>query len=109
MIHLPTGNGNGTSFHGTIIVAKPIELISILGKADFTNEDKVNMEWVRELDSADVFTIYDWKNYNGIELNEDVHWHIGGKNRHITEEAKDELIILLKEYREKSNSEKVTI
>ena len=46
---------------------------------DFTNEDKVNMEWVRELDSADVFTIYDWK--EPVTPTDDYNWHIGGNKR----------------------------
>lgn len=101
MIHFATASPSGTSFHGITIKATPNELVDILGKPDYINGDKTNMEWVRELDSADVFTIYDWKNYSGIGDNQMVSWHIGARNKVITENAEKELSILLVEYRNK--------
>lgn len=99
MIHLPTASPSGTSFHGVTIKATPNEMISILGEPDDVYGDKTNMEWVRELDSADVFTIYDWKNYLGIKDDQSINWHIGGRNEIITQEAKKELEILLNKHR----------
>lgn len=95
MIHLPKVLPKRTSFHGHTILASPNEMIEILGEPDYLNGDKTNMEWVRELDSADVFTIYDWKNYGGISNTEEIEWHIGAMNGFISEEAKKEIESLL--------------
>lgn len=86
---------SGTSFFGSEINATPNEMFAILGKPDFTNGDKVNIEWVRELNGKSVFTIYDWKNYGGISNDQLVDWHIGGFDVEVTEEAKKELMILI--------------
>lgn len=99
MIHLPTGSPSGTSFHGVTINATPNEMIQVLGAPTYLNGDKTNIEWVRELDSADVFTVYDWKNYNGLEMDENVNWHIGGHNVDITKNARNEIMNLLTEAR----------
>jgi hypothetical protein len=86
---------SGTSFHDTTIVASVKQIIEMCGEPSYesnTGEDKVNYEWTMETDSGNVFTIYDWKEYRPITLNERITWHIGGHNREITEQAKSELI-----------------
>jgi hypothetical protein len=96
MIHLPTATANGTSFHGTTFKATPNQLIESLGEITYDGTDgKTSMEWVRELDSADVFTIYDWKYYRSIGMDEEIEWHIGGHNKNVTELAKEEILNLL--------------
>jgi hypothetical protein len=93
---------SGTSFHDTTIVASVKQIIEICGEPydeSNTGKDKVNYEWIMETedgDSQNVFTIYDWKEYRPITLNERIIWHIGGHNRQITEQAKSELINSLK-------------
>ena len=97
MIHMPTASANGTSFHGSTFKATPKQLVEAIG--EITNgrsgDGKVTMEWVRELDSADVFTIYDWKYYRSIGMDEEIEWHIGGHNKNVTELAKEEILNLL--------------
>jgi hypothetical protein len=97
MIHLPTATTMGTSFHNTTFKSTPNQLIEALGEITYkgSGDGKTTMEWVRELDSADVFTIYDWKYYREIELDEEIEWHIGGKSKSITEQAKKEILNLL--------------
>lgn len=99
MISKTTKSISGTSFFGSEINATPNEMIEIFGEPDFTNGDKTNMEWIRELNGKDIFTIYDWKNYGGILDNQLVDWHIGGHSMEVTEEAKKELMILINLYR----------
>lgn len=104
MIHLATTSATGTSFHGITFKATAKELIEVLGNPDYRSYDfKVNMEWVRELDSADVFTIYDWKNYHFFNEEDIMEWHIGGFNKQITEKAKEEILNLLNTKRNKEN------
>jgi hypothetical protein len=86
---------SGTSFHDTTIVASVKQIIEMCGEPSDksnTGEDKVNYEWIMETDDGNVFTIYDWKEYRPITLNERITWHIGGNSRQITEQAKSELI-----------------
>ena len=97
MIHLATSNSSGTSFHGTIINAIPNQLIKSLGPPTYMNsgDNKVTMEWVRELDNAEVFTIYDWKYFKTLDMEESIIWNIGGRNKEITDNAKNEIFELL--------------
>ena len=94
---MPTASSTGTSFYGSTIKATPAQLIESLG--EMTNgrsgDGKVTMEWVRELDSAEVITVYDWKYYRKIEMNEEIEWNIGGKSKRVTEEAKEKILVLL--------------
>jgi len=85
---------NGTSFHGTVIEATVEELKQILGEPEYDSndgQDKVNFEWVMETDSGDVFTVYDYKEYRRIREYEVIEWHIGGRNKDVTEKAKREI------------------
>lgn len=97
MLHMPTASSIGTSFHGSTFVATPKQLIEAIG--EITNgrsgDGKVTMEWIRELDSAEVITIYDWKYNRKIGMDEEIEWNIGGRSKRTTEEAKEKILLLL--------------
>ena len=97
MLHMPTASANGTSFHGSTFKATPNQLIQSLG--EMTNgrsgDGKVTMEWVRELDNAEVITVYDWKYRRVIGMDEEIEWNIGGRNKSTTDEAKEKILMLL--------------
>ena len=84
----------GTSFHDSVVVASVNQLIKVLGEPDYdgnTGEDKTNFEWDMELNSGDVFTVYDWKEYRMIDIDEEIEWHIGGRSFVITDEAANQI------------------
>ena len=87
-----------TSFHNTTIKTTVNKLTNALGEAQCINntgDDKVNFDWNCETEDGDVFTIYDWKEYRPIGLNEMIEFHIGGESKSITEQAKMELLDVL--------------
>jgi hypothetical protein len=86
---------DGTSFHDVVIKASVNHLISVLGEPtiqDNTGEDKVNFEWDCETEDGDVFTIYDWKEYRKLDLDELIEFHIGAHSKSVSNVAYDELI-----------------
>lgn len=92
MFYLKKTNRNlsGTSFHDSTVTATVDQLIHVLGQPDDdsnTGEDKVNFEWCMELESGEVFTVYDWKEYRMLSTDEQVEWHIGGFDKATTDEA----------------------
>jgi len=98
MAKLSKHSAHGTSFYNTTITTTVNELIRVLGKpqCEFnTGEDKTNFDFVCETDNGDVFTIYDWKYYRPLDLDETIEFHIGGKASHVTQQARIELLILL--------------
>ena len=63
----------GTSYHMMNIVTTVNQLIDAIGKPqieDNDGNDKVNVEWICELNDGTVFTIYDWKEYKNKELSQ---------------------------------------
>ena len=87
----------GTSYHDHNMEATPARLKQLLGEPDMDDNgggDKVNLEWVRETDKGDVFTIYDYKTYHKLRDNEMVEWHIGAKNKEISKQAQAEVLAL---------------
>jgi hypothetical protein len=87
-----------TSFHDTTIRTTVSKLEQVIGRAqDSSNsgDDKTNYDWGCETEDGDVFTIYDWKEYRPIGSNEVIEFHIGGKTKSITEQAKMELLAIL--------------
>ena len=85
---------DGTSFHETTIKCSVATLRKVLGEPDYEpndGEDKINFEWVMETNDGDVFTVYDWKEYRSLNENEMIEWHIGGRNKKSTEQAKSEI------------------
>ena len=88
----------GTSFHNVVIKTTVNELTRVLGEPtiqDNTGKDKVNFEWVCENIDGHVVTIYDWKEYRIIELDEIIEFHLGGRDLIHTLDGKDELLRLL--------------
>jgi len=80
----------GTSFHDSTVIASVDQLTHVLGEPacdSNTGEDKVNFEWEMELESGEVFTVYDWKEYRMIARDEMIEWHIGGFDKATTDEA----------------------
>lgn len=95
MAKLTKKSTNDTSFHGSIIYCTANELIAAIGKPQYwdnTGEDKTNLEWDCQTRSGKVFTIYDWKEYRVIDLDEEIEWHIGGFSYTDTDAACDELL-----------------
>ena len=73
---------DGTSFHGITIRATVEQLTKAFGDPTMDSnwgDDKVNFEWEMETEDGEVFTIYDWKYYRPLKLDEYVIWHIGAK------------------------------
>jgi hypothetical protein len=98
MLKSTSKSANGTSFHDSIVRASVNELIKVIGEPtyeDNTGKDKVNIEWVLEDDNGNVVTIYDYKEYRKIGYDEKIVWHIGGKNKDITDNAKEEIEYVL--------------
>jgi hypothetical protein len=90
--------GNVTSFHGVVLSATPQELVNLF--PDSFNEqndgsDKVNFDFTLETESGDVFTIYDWKEYRSLKMNELIQWHIGGYDEQTCLQGKAEVLELL--------------
>ena len=98
MAKLSNRNGD-TSFHNTTILTTVNKLSNALGEAQCINntgDDKVNFDWNCEDEDGNVFTIYDWKEYRPIGPYEMIEFHIGGETKSITEQAKRELLAILK-------------
>jgi hypothetical protein len=88
----------GTCFYHSTVTATVNDLIFIIGEPtiqDNTGEDKVNIEWVLEDENGNVVTIYDWKEYRKIGMDEKIEWHIGGMSKKITDNAKEEIDLVL--------------
>ena len=99
MVKLTTKSAGMTSFYDTTIKTTLSKLIMALGEPQCFNndgQDKNNVDFECETENGDVFTIYDWKEYRSIGMNETIEFHIGGMSRRITEQAKWELINLMK-------------
>ena len=93
----------GTSFHDTVINASVNDLTKVLGEPQYdTNHgtDKVNFEWMMELNDGSVFTVYDWKEYRVLDKREIIGWHIGGLNGIVTERAKEFILEALQGVRD---------
>ena len=87
-------SANGTSFHNSVIKTTIAKLREACGEPECEcndGSDKVNIEWVMETDSGDVFTIYDWKEYREIGEDETIRFHVGGTSGVITNQALEEL------------------
>ena len=92
---------NGTSFQDVTFKASVQDLTRALGEPDYssnTGEDKTNFEWDMETDNGDVFSIYDWKEYRKLDLNEQIEWHIGSHSRNIAGDAQYEVLRELGNY-----------
>ena len=82
-----TGNSDGTSFHGVTIMTTPRKLIELAEnlEADYgdwnTGEDKTNFDFEFETDDGVYFTVYDWKEYRPLRMDENIKFHIGGEDK----------------------------
>jgi hypothetical protein len=86
---------NGTSFHGSTVYTTVNELTKVCGEPVYngnTGDDKVNFEWYMENSKGDVFTIYDWKEYRSLNLDEPIEFHIGSHTRTASNKAYSELL-----------------
>ena len=95
---LTNKNQSGTSFHGDTIFTTPQKLINLLGQPqcfDNSGRDKTNMDWCCETDEGDIFTIYDWKEYRKLKMENKYEFHIGGFDREITSKIGSKLRGLL--------------
>lgn len=89
---------NGTSFQGVTIRTTINELQTKFGEPimfDNSGDDKVNVEWAGVTSEGYVFTIYSWKEYRPLGLDEKVEFHIGSKSSFNSKVAKSELLNLL--------------
>jgi hypothetical protein len=80
----------GTSFHNTVINTTVNKLIKAIGKPYMyknLGDDKINFEWRMELEDGTIFTVYDYKEYRKLDLDELIEFHIGGFNATSTERA----------------------
>lgn len=88
----------GTSYHGIEFSATPQQLIDLFPDsyhACNNGMDKVNFDFTLETEDGEVFTIYDWKEYRPLEMDEVVEWHIGGFNEQTCKQGKAEVLALL--------------
>jgi len=98
MAKLTSKTGNRTSFYGITINTTVNRLMEVLGEPQFQSndgEDKVNFDWVCENGDGDVFTIYDWKEYRSIGLDEYAEFHIGSKDKLTSMKAVAELLMVI--------------
>lgn len=85
---------NGTSFFRHTFSASVNQLKDIMDEPIWEQNDgsdKVNFEWNMETEDGDIFTVYDWKEYRELDLDETIEWHIGGHNEAVTLKAKMEI------------------
>lgn len=97
------GAATGTSFYNDTVSATAQELIELIGPPTYDNnkgKDKVNLEWVCKNEYGETVTVYDWKYYRPLAMNELVNWHLGAKDGLQTTKAKRELETALKIMRE---------
>lgn len=83
-----------SSFHFDEIKTSVNRLVELFGEPDDdsnTGDDKVNFEWEMENEDGDKFTVYDWKEYRRIKLDETISWHIGAKDEGISRKIRRQL------------------
>ena len=93
-----SNNTGGTSFHGVTLTTTPQQLIDALGEPQyFSNDgsDKTNMDYSLETEDEIAFTIYDWKEYRPLQMDETIEFHIGALSSTQSIEAKNEVLRLI--------------
>jgi hypothetical protein len=97
MLRKSESNGIGTSFRGVTINATANQLTEIVGECSElkSGDGKTTLQWILENEDNQVITIYDWKMYREVGLDEEIEWNIGGHNKQSTEKAKEEILNLL--------------
>lgn len=98
MVKLTKKSTSGTSHFGVKLVTTPEMLTNLLGENTYgwnCGDDKVNMGWDCETKDGDVFTIYDYKTYKPLKMDDVVHWNIGGFSKETTEKGFIEITAML--------------
>ena len=87
----------GTSFHGITIRGSVNQLSEVIGEYSKLNsgDGKVVYQWILETDEDEVVTVYDWKMYREVGMDEEIEWNIGGHSKKSTEKAREEILKLL--------------
>jgi hypothetical protein len=57
-----------------------------------TGEYKSNFDWHLQTINGDIFTVYDWKEYRKLSLDETIEWHIGSFSKNVAIEAKSQIL-----------------
>lgn len=92
---------SGTCMQGEMIISYD-SLVHLFGTPLPGDDYKTQAEWVIQFEDGTVATIYDWKvgacyvgDDEGIQAEDVLNWHIGGKDRHaynlVVETCKDHL------------------
>ena len=86
----------GTSYHNVDITTTPSDLIELCKELDIeysennTGEDKVNFDFDFYVPEEDLyFTVYDWKEYQPLNLDSSYEFHIGAKDQASSFEAQE--------------------
>jgi len=94
MAKLSNKSASGTSFHGHKVTATPNQLIEALGEPQFGSNDgrgKTNFDWVCETQDGKVFTVYDWKQYERLDMDSYYSFHIGAHSGSVAARALSEI------------------
>ena len=86
-------DSNYTSLRGYVKL-KYDDIVEKLGKPLFGPNDpgdKVSCQWIIKFGN-DVATIYDWKEYRSLDLEEGVDFHIGGHSHQVTKRGYQEIL-----------------
>ena len=95
MIEKTEKNTSGTSGQDVTFSASVNDLIKIFGEPtiqDNTGDYKTNFDWHLQISSGDVFTVYDYKEYRKLNLDETIEWHVGAFSRDVASEAKAQIL-----------------
>jgi hypothetical protein len=86
----------GTSYHNVDITTTPSDLIELCKELDIeyhednTGEDKTNFDFEFYVPEENLyFTVYDWKEYQPLNLDSSYEFHIGAKDTMSSLEAKE--------------------
>lgn len=91
MIKKSEKSTTGTSFYENTVSTTANKLTEIFGECEYCSSDKVIYLWNLEDENGDVFTIYDYKSYNGLGFDDVYPFHIGAHSEKISEKVKIEL------------------
>jgi len=93
-----SSNTNEVCFNNVTLTATPQQLIDALGDPDYfdnTGVNETNMKYNLETDDGIIFTIYDWKEYRSLPMNESIEFRIGTFNYPIDAAAKTAILNLI--------------
>lgn len=89
--------GIGTTFHEVTIRTTANQLLEVVGECSKikSGDGKTTIQWILENEDNQVITIYDWKMFREVGMDEEIEWNIGGYTKESTEKAKEEILNLL--------------